>query len=71
MNAKDRGRALAFGSLCFTAVLYGAALWINTGANPFGKGETFSLTHLEATIFLWAAIFLTIHPLIAEDAPPK
>ncbi len=71
MNAKDRGRALAFGSLCFTVVLYGAALWIDTGANPFRKTETFSPTNLEAVIFLSAAIFLSICPLIAEDVPAK
>jgi hypothetical protein len=65
MNAKDRVRALAFGSLCLTVALYGAAQWIATEANPVGRGEGFSPVGLEAVIFLWAAIFLTFRPLIS------
>jgi hypothetical protein len=71
MSAKDRVRALAFGSLCFTVALYGAALWISARTNPSITIEVFSLIRLEVVMFLWAAIFLTFRPLISEDAPPS
>jgi hypothetical protein len=71
MNEMTRVRTLAFGSLCFTVLLYAMAVWFAAKVNPNAKGQGLSLIGIETVLFLCAAIFLALRPLIPHDPPAQ
>jgi hypothetical protein len=68
-HQKARVRTLAFGSLCFALLLYAVAVWSAAKVHPSVMGEKLSLVGIESVLFLWAAIFLALQPLIRDDVP--
>jgi hypothetical protein len=67
MNAKQRVRSLALGSLILTLAIYMASIWLFAESAPNAPSRPPTLNALFVWIFLWGGIFSTLRPLIPND----
>jgi hypothetical protein len=73
MDAKQRIRTLAWGSLSLALALQLSEFWFVGMVNPNLKGEAFDLWSALPGVYLglclWGGIFFTLRPFIPGDAP--
>jgi len=69
MNAKQRVRGLAFGSLILTLAIYMSSIWLFAENAPNAPSRPPSLNALFVWMFLWGGIYSTLRPLIPNDSP--
>jgi len=69
MNLKQRIRQLAFGTLALTIAINCLTLQMMANAAPTAPSTAPSLLGLVFWVLLWAAIYMTLRPLLPNDAP--